>query len=166
MLRFSFLDRFVVFTLLSSFAAQSLIESRSCRIARIGSGFLTISTQVPSSGLPDTTALELPEASVIEEALNELLNRKFVLMVKIAKPIDVTALYRVYVRSDVDENYVDVATWRTDWEMQPDRAGYMCPWTPSDGNIILVLGKREQLTEFVDEQTNDLRNGRRNEDKN
>jgi hypothetical protein len=79
-------------------------------------------------------------------------------MVKIAKPIDVTALYRVYVRSDVDENYVDVATWRTDWEMHPDRAGYMCPWTPSDGNIILVLGKREQLTEFVDQQTNDLRN--------
>jgi hypothetical protein len=102
--------------------------------------------------------LEFPNNESIQNVANQLRDLPFLLVVKTTKPVDASRFFRVYLRPEDDDNYYDFATWRTEWEIGPDGKTYMCRWSPSDYHIILVLGKYEQLTELIRQQTGDLSN--------
>lgn len=94
---------------------------------------------------------------MIQDAADQLRNFQFVVLVKTRKPIDASQLVRVFLRDVDEQHYADIATWRTEWEIGPDGKSYMSPWSPADGNVILVFGKFEPLNELINQQTANLR---------
>lgn len=58
----------------------------------------------------------------------------------------------------MDDSYLEFATVTSDWKTHPDGIGYICRWSPADGESVLVVGDLQRFGDFIDAQKNELRN--------
>jgi hypothetical protein len=116
-----------------------------------GAGFSAGSAAVPQ--MQDKLEI-LPDEGTIRDLAGQLQNFKFTLVVKTARTINLSDLRRIKFRDNATGS--DAVTWASDWEVHPDGSGFICPWIPSDGDMILVLGNFGTLSEFLSQQTAQL----------